>query len=89
MIACSAQPDLFEATLQAIRDPLRPILMTSLVFCMGVLPLALATGASSGAQRAIGAGVLGSMIVSALLGLVFTLIFFVLIKRMFRVRKPV
>ncbi len=81
--------DLVEATLQAIRDRLRPILMTSLAFGMGVLPLALATGAGSGAQRAIGTGVLGGMIVGALLGLFFTPMFFVLIKRMFRVRKPV
>ena len=80
--------DLVEATLQALRDRLRPILMTSLAFGMGVLPLALATGAGSGAQRAIGTGVLGGMIVGALLGLFFTPMFFVLIKRMFRVRKP-
>jgi len=81
--------DLVEATLQAIRDRLRPILMTSLAFGVGVLPLALATGAGSGAQRAIGTGVLGGMIVGALLGLFFTPLFFVMIKRMFRVRKPV
>ena len=58
--------ELIEATLQAVRDRLRPILMTSLAFGLGVLPLALATGAGSGAQRAIGTGVLGGMIVGTL-----------------------
>jgi multidrug efflux pump len=81
--------DLAGATLQAIRDRLRPILMTSLAFGMGVLPLALATGAGSGAQRAIGTGVLGGMIVGATLGLFFTPMFFVLIKRLFPTRKAV
>ena len=49
--------------MQAVRDRLRPILMTSLAFGLGVLPLAFASGAGSGAQRAIGTGVLGGMIV--------------------------
>ena len=79
--------ELVEATMQAVRDRLRPILMTSLAFGMGVLPLALANGAGSGAQRAIGTGVLGGMIVGALLGLFFTPLFFVVIKRLFGVRK--
>lgn len=79
--------ELVEATMQAVRDRLRPILMTSLAFGMGVLPLALATGAGSGAQKAIGTGVLGGMIVGALLGLFFTPLFFVVIKRVFGVRK--
>lgn len=74
---------LVEATMQAIRDRLRPILMTSLAFGMGVLPLALANGAGSGAQRAIGTGVLGGMIVGAMLGLFFTPLFFVVIRRLF------
>ena len=55
--------DLVEATMDAVRDRLRPILMTSLAFGLGVLPLAIATGAGSGAQRAIGTGVLGGMVV--------------------------
>ncbi len=80
---------LIEATMQAIRDRLRPILMTSLAFGMGVLPLALATGAGSGAQRAIGIGVLGGMIVGALLGLFFVPLFFVMVQRLFRRRGPV
>ncbi|MGH8192946.1 MAG: efflux RND transporter permease subunit [Woeseiaceae bacterium] len=75
--------DLVEATMQAIRERLRPILMTSLAFGMGVLPMALASGAGSGAQRAIGTGVLGGMIVGALLGLFFVPLFFVVVRRLF------
>lgn len=75
-----------DATMQAVRDRLRPILMTSLAFGMGVLPLALASGAGSGAQRAIGTGVLGGMIVGAFLGLFFAPLFFVGVKRLFRRR---
>jgi multidrug efflux pump len=61
--------------------------MTSLAFGMGVLPMALASGAGSGAQRAIGTGVLGGMIVGALLGLFFVPLFFVVVRRLFRRRK--
>jgi len=81
--------ELVEATMQAVRDRLRPILMTSLAFGMGVLPLALASGAGSGAQRAIGTGVLGGMIVGAMLGLFFTPLFFVVVKRVFGSKKAV
>ena len=81
--------ELIEATMQAVRTRLRPILMTSLAFGMGVLPLALATGAGSGAQRAIGTGVLGGMIVGAFLGIFFIPLFFVLIRRIFTRRKRV
>jgi multidrug efflux pump len=79
--------ELVEATMRAIRERLRPILMTSLAFGMGVLPMALASGAGSGAQRAIGTGVLGGMIVGALLGLFFVPLFFVVVRRLFRRRK--
>jgi multidrug efflux pump len=81
--------ELVDATMQAVRDRLRPILMTSLAFGMGVLPLALASGAGSGAQRAIGTGVLGGMIVGAMLGLFFTPLFFVVVKRVFGTKQPV
>src|SRR5690606_20845937 len=54
--------DLVESVMRAIRDRLRPIIMTSMAFGLGVLPLALATGAGSGAQRAIGTGVIGGML---------------------------
>jgi multidrug efflux pump len=75
--------ELVEATMQAIRDRLRPIMMTSLAFGMGVLPLALASGAGSGAQRAIGTGVLGGMIVGVSLGIFFIPLFFVVVQRLF------
>jgi multidrug efflux pump len=75
--------ELVEATLHAVRDRLRPILMTSLAFGFGVLPLAIATGAGSGAQRAIGTGVLGGMVMGTFLGLFFIPLFFVVIERVF------
>jgi multidrug efflux pump len=74
--------ELVEATLHAVRDRLRPILMTSLAFGFGVLPLALAGGAGSGAQRAIGTGVLGGMLVGTFLGIFFVPLFFVLTQRL-------
>jgi len=76
-----------EATLHAIRDRLRPILMTSLAFGFGVLPLAIATGAGSGAQRAIGTGVIGGMLVGTSLGLFFVPLFYVLILSLLERRK--
>ena len=72
-----------EATMHAVRDRLRPIVMTSLAFGLGVLPLAIASGAGSGAQRAIGTGVLGGMIAGTLLGLFFIPLFFVVVQRVF------
>ncbi len=82
--------ELIAATMKAVHERLRPILMTSLAFGMGVLPLALASGAGSGAQRAIGTGVLGGMIVGSLLGLFFVPVFFVVIELLFnkKLRKP-
>ncbi len=72
-----------DATMHAVRDRLRPIIMTSLAFGLGVLPLAIATGAGSGAQRAIGTGVLGGMLVGTLLGVFFIPLFFVVVQRVF------
>ena len=81
--------ELLEATLRAVRDRLRPIIMTSLAFGMGVLPLAVATGAGSGAQRAIGTGVLGGMLAGTLLGVFFIPLFFVVVQLLFgRQTKP-
>ena len=80
--------EIVEATLAAVRDRLRPILMTSLAFGFGVLPLAIATGAGSGAQHAIGTGVLGGMIVGTFLGIFFVPLFFVVIMRFAERRKP-
>ena len=70
-----------EGTLAAIGDRLRPILMTSIAFGFGVLPLALATGAGSGAQRAIGTGVIGGMLFGTFLGIFFIPLFFVTVRR--------
>jgi multidrug efflux pump len=75
--------ELVQATMVAVRDRLRPILMTSLAFGLGVLPLALSSGAGAGAQRAIGTGVLGGMIVGTFLGLFFVPLFFVVVQRVF------
>lgn len=75
--------NLVEATLEAVRLRLRPILMTSLAFGLGVVPLAIATGAGSGSQNAIGTGVLGGMITSTVLGIFFVPVFYVVIRRLF------
>ena len=76
--------DLVSATLSAVRMRLRPILMTSLAFGLGVLPLAISTGAGSGSQNAIGTGVLGGTISATALGIFFVPMFYVLIKRIFK-----
>lgn len=70
---------LLEATMEASRLRLRPILMTSLAFILGVLPLAIASGAGSGSQRAIGTGVIGGMVAATVLGIYFVPVFFVLV----------
>ncbi|MFM9921798.1 efflux RND transporter permease subunit [Variovorax sp. H27-G14] len=69
-----------EATLQAVRLRLRPILMTSLAFGFGVLPLALGTGAGAGGRQSIGTAVLGGMVVGTALGIFFVPLFFALIR---------
>ncbi|WP_353234605.1 efflux RND transporter permease subunit [Diaphorobacter ruginosibacter] len=74
---------LIDATLQAVRMRLRPILMTSLAFGFGVLPLALGTGAGAGGRRAIGTAVLGGMVFSTLLGIFFVPVFFLVIRKLF------
>jgi len=75
--------ELVAATLEAVRMRLRPILMTSLAFGFGVVPLAIATGAGSGSQNAIGTGVLGGTISATVLGIFFVPLFYVLIRRIF------
>jgi len=70
---------LTEATLEAAKLRLRPIIMTSLAFGFGVLPLALAVGAGAGAENAIGTGVLGGMITSTFLVILFAPLFYVVI----------
>jgi multidrug efflux pump len=78
-----AGTDLVEATLDAARQRLRPIIMTSLAFVLGVAPLALSNGAGSGAQNAIGVGVIGGMIAATFLGIFFVPMFFVVVMRAF------
>jgi hydrophobe/amphiphile efflux-1 (HAE1) family protein len=80
---------LLDATLKACRQRLRPILMTSLAFGMGVLPLALATGAGSASQRAIGFGVLGGMVSATVLGIFFVPLFYLWVKSLFSKSGPV
>jgi len=75
---------LIESIMHAVRDRLRPIVMTSLAFGMGVVPLAVSTGAGSGAKQAIGTGVLGGMIVGTVLGVFFVPLFFVVVQRVFK-----
>ncbi|WP_075289383.1 efflux RND transporter permease subunit [Pararhizobium arenae] len=73
-----------EAVIEAARLRLRPIVMTSLAFILGVLPLARATGAGSAAQNAIGIGVMGGMIFATLLGVLFVPLLFVTVTRLTR-----
>ena len=75
---------LVEAAVIAARQRLRPILMTSFAFLLGVLPLATATGAGAAAQRAIGIGVSGGMVASVVIGLFLVPAFFVGVRRLFR-----
>ncbi|MGO1542040.1 MAG: efflux RND transporter permease subunit [Luteimonas sp.] len=79
--------ELIEATMQAVRDRLRPIIMTSLAFGLGVTPLALSSGAGSGAQNAIGISVLGGMVVGTLIGVFLIPLFFVVVQKVFGRRK--
>ncbi|MFK70797.1 efflux RND transporter permease subunit [Salmonella enterica] len=74
---------LIEATLEASRMRLRPILMTSLAFILGVMPLVISRGAGSGAQNAVGTGVMGGMLTATLLAIFFVPVFFVIVKRRF------
>ncbi|CEJ15262.1 Toluene efflux pump membrane transporter TtgB [bacterium YEK0313] len=74
---------LFDATIEAAHLRFRPIIMTSLAFALGVVPLAIASGASAGSQQAIGTGVLGGMITATVLAVFFVPIFFVVVSRLF------
>ncbi|MGR5237729.1 efflux RND transporter permease subunit [Vibrio alfacsensis] len=74
---------LIEATLHAVRVRLRPIIMTSLAFGLGVVPLAISAGVGSAGQNAVGTGVLGGMVSATLLGIFFVPVFFVVVERLF------
>ena len=78
--------ELVQSTLEAVKMRLRPILMTSLAFGFGVLPLAISHGAGSGAQNAIGTSVLGGMISATALGIFFVPLSFVWIRKIFKER---
>jgi multidrug efflux pump len=73
---------LYESIIEAARLRLRPILMTSFAFILGVLPLVFATGAGANARRALGTGVVGGMLSAAILGVLLAPVFFVAIRRM-------
>ena len=81
--------DLIEATLEACRLRFRPILMTSIAFVLGVLPLSISTGAGANGRHAIGTGVMGGMIAATVLAVFFVPVFYVVIRRIFpgRARK--
>jgi HAE1 family hydrophobic/amphiphilic exporter-1 len=74
---------LIDATLEGAKLRFRPIIMTSLAFGFGVLPLAVTTGAGAGAQNAIGTGVLGGMVTATVLVVIFAPLFYVLIEKLF------
>jgi multidrug efflux pump len=79
--------DLVEATVKACRQRLRPILMTSLAFMLGVLPLAISTGAGVNSRHAIGTGVLGGMLSATALAIFFIPLFFVVVIKVFTRRR--
>ncbi|MHB8987828.1 MAG: efflux RND transporter permease subunit [Desulfobulbia bacterium] len=80
--------ELVEATLSAVKIRLRPVIMTSLAFFFGTLPLALTRGAGAGAQNAIGTAVTGGLLSATFIDLIFIPFFFVLISRRFAGKKP-
>jgi multidrug efflux pump len=75
---------LYEATLTAARLRLRPILMTSLAFILGVMPMAISTGAGAASRHDMGTGVIGGMISATLLAVIFVPVFYVFVRRVFK-----
>ena len=78
---------LVEATLGAVKTRFRPVIMTSLAFFFGVLPLALTTGAGAGAQNAIGTAVVGGMMSATFIDLFFIPLFYVLVCSLFQKKR--
>jgi multidrug efflux pump subunit AcrB len=78
---------LIEATVEAAKLRLRPIIMTSLAFGFGVLPLTISRGAGAGAQQAIGTSVLGGMVTATFLAIFFIPLFFVVVVQLFEKKK--
>jgi multidrug efflux pump len=79
--------DLVHGTIAAARQRLRPILMTSMAFILGVLPLAIATGAGAGGRIAIGTGVIGGMLTATVLAIFLVPVFFISVRSVFRPRR--
>jgi multidrug efflux pump len=77
---------LIESAAHAAQQRLRPIIMTSLAFILGCVPLAISTGAGAGAQNAIGTGVIGGMLTGTVLAIFFVPVFFVVVLKLFRVK---
>ena len=88
IVSPATRDDVLEATLEACHLRFRPIIMTSLAFILGVLPLVVATGAGSSSQRAIGTGVMSGMIAATLLAVFFVPVFFVVVRRFFPAKPP-
>ncbi|PTQ69327.1 efflux RND transporter permease subunit [Celeribacter persicus] len=82
-----AGKDVFEAVLTAAKQRFRPIIMTSMAFSLGVVPLVLSSGAGAGGRRAVGAAVLGGTITGTVLGILFVPLFFVLVRKIFGGKK--
>lgn len=80
---------LAQAAVEAARLRLRPIIMTSLAFSMGVLPLAISGGASSGSKHAIGTGVVGGMVTATFLAIFFIPLFYVVVSSLFQKKRDV
>ncbi|MBB3560152.1 multidrug efflux pump [Rhizobium sp. BK512] len=80
---------LLDSAIEAARVRFRPIIMTSLAFTLGVVPLAIATGPSAASQNAIGTGVLGGMISATVLAIFFVPAFFVFVLKLMRTKRPV
>lgn len=79
---------LLDSAVEAARLRFRPIIMTSLAFTLGVVPLAIATGPSAASQNAIGTGVLGGMISATVLAIFFVPVFFVFVLKVLRIKRP-
>ncbi|SDW77180.1 efflux RND transporter permease subunit [Litoreibacter albidus] len=79
--------NLYDAVLSAARQRFRPIIMTSLAFSLGVVPLVLSSGAGSGGRQSVGAAVLGGTITGTVLGIIFVPLFFILVRKLMSRRK--
>ncbi len=83
-----AGEDVLSATIEAAKQRFRPIIMTSMAFSLGVVPLVISTGAGSGGRNAIGAGVLGGTLSSTIFGVLLVPLFFVIVVRLFTRKRP-